>query len=93
MKIDKELYSLVKKVVEIRDQKYDIVKNEVNYILKNKVKEDMRIQRTLDILFEFCEENEGLLLYKKLCKYYYDINQIVTIDYIRYYKEEYEDGS
>lgn len=41
----------------------------------------------LDILL-FYETDDSLLIFKKLCKYYFYINPQVTIDYINYYREQ-----
>ena len=41
----------------------------------------------LDILL-FYETNDSLLTFRKLCKYYFDINPQVTVDYINYYREQ-----
>jgi len=32
----------------------------------------MRIERCLDGMLDFCFDDEVLLLYKKLCRYYFD---------------------
>ena len=41
----------------------------------------------LDGLLDFCFDPEALLLYKKLCRHYYDINQAATAEYVRAYRE------
>ena len=41
----------------------------------------------LDILL-FYENDDTLLTFRKLCKYYFDINTQATVDYINYYREQ-----
>ena len=36
----------------------------------------------------FYETNDSLLTFRKLCKYYFDINPQATVDYINYYREQ-----
>jgi len=38
-------------------------------------------------LLEHACNEEVLLLYKKLCRYYWDINPQATVDYVNYYRE------
>jgi len=62
-------------------------------IIDNNLKEDNEIQRILDGILDFCYDEKMLLLYRKLCKYYYDINPVVTIEYIGFYREMYDEGN
>jgi hypothetical protein len=62
-------------------------------IIDNNLKEDNEIQRILDGILDFCYDEKMLLLYRKLCKYYYDINPVVTIEYIGFYREIYDEGN
>lgn len=45
------------------------------------------IEHTLDALCEVAFDNEVLVLFKKLCRYYYDIDQQATIQQIQFYRE------
>ncbi len=62
----------------------------VNDILRKKIIDEQYILHTLDKLLDFCFNDEILLLYKKLCRYYYPLNRDAIADYIRYYFEMYE---
>lgn len=62
----------------------------VNAIIRKKIVDEQYILPTLDKLLDFCFDDEILLLYKKLCRYYYPYNRGVIADYIRYYFEMYE---
>ena len=41
----------------------------------------------LDIL-SFYENDDTLLTFRKLCKYYFNINPGATVDYINFYREQ-----
>jgi len=42
-------------------------------------------------MLDYCFDDEMLLLYKKLARYYFTINPQGTANYINYYRERYED--
>ena len=81
--ISEKLFSLSRLAIEQYTQ-------EVDDILTLKISDENHIQKTLDGLLDFCYDDKILYLYRKLCKYYYDINSQATIDYIGYYKERYD---
>lgn len=62
----------------------------VNDIIRKKIIDEQYILCILEKLLDFCFDDEILLLYKKLCCYYYPLNRDVIADYIRYYFEMYE---
>ena len=61
----------------------------VNVIINKKIVDEQYILCTLDKLLDFCFDDEMLLLYKKLCRYYYPFNRGAIVDYIKYYFEMY----
>ena len=62
----------------------------VEEIIVQKIRDEHHIESTLDRLLDVCFDDRILFLYRKLCKYYYNINLQATIDYINYYKEIYD---
>jgi len=62
----------------------------VDEIISQKITDEHHIESTLDRLLDVCFDNKILFLYRKLCKYYYDINSQATIEYIDYYKKMYD---
>jgi len=38
-------------------------------------------------MLDFCSDDKVLSLYKKLCRYYWNINPQVTANYINYFRE------
>jgi hypothetical protein len=45
------------------------------------------IEHTLDGLLDFCGYEPALLLYKKLCRHYWEIDPAATADYVNAYRE------
>ena len=62
-----------------------------NYPYACNIKDDIYIQRKLDELLDvllFYENDDTLLVFRKLCKYYFSINPQATVRYINFYKEQ-----
>jgi hypothetical protein len=64
-----ELARNAQKLSRVAEKLYSV---EVDAILKAKNRDPMRIERCLDGMLDFCFDDEVLLLYKKLCRYYFD---------------------
>ncbi|MGH9840121.1 MAG: hypothetical protein ACREEM_15170 [Blastocatellia bacterium] len=62
----------------------------VNHILKSRSLDIQHIEHTLDTLLDHCGCEPGLLLYKKLCRYYFEIDPVATVEYINIYREIWE---
>ena len=88
--LDEEILELFRTVAKLQEQKYRLAENEINFIIKNNIKDDTRIQRAIDEIFEFLENDEALLLFRRICRYYIKINPEATMHYINYYIEEYD---
>lgn len=86
-----ELYDMCKTIIDLNKQKYVIVKDEIEKIIRDNVKDERYIQRKLDKILDillFYENDDSLLLFRRLCKYYFSINPMVTAQYITYYREQ-----
>lgn len=59
----------------------------VEEILRSHNRDIKQIENTLDGLFDFCGYEPGLLLFKRLCRYYYDIDPAATVNYIHHYRD------
>ena len=82
--LTQQLKTLAKQAIPIYTQK-------VESIINNKIQDHNRIEFTFDGMLDFCYDDEMLLLYKKLARYYFTVNPQGTADYINYYRERYED--
>ena len=82
---------MCKNIIDLNKQIYVIIKDEIEDIMRNNISDNMKIERKLDVMLDillFYETNNSLLTFRKLCKYYFDINPQATIDYINYYREQ-----
>ncbi len=62
----------------------------VNAILRARSRDIRHIEQTLDGLLDFCGYAPALLLYRKLCRYYFESDPVATRDYINIYREIWE---
>jgi len=62
-------------------------KPEAERIIETNNKDINAIEHTLDALCEAAFDDEVLIVFKKLCRYYYDIDQQAAIEHIEFYRE------
>lgn len=62
-------------------------KPEAEWLIHIKSKDSKAIERNLDALLETAFNDEVLIVFKNLCRYYYEIDQQAAIDYVGYYRE------
>jgi len=65
----------------------------VENIIIAKTTDQNRIEHTLDGILDFCFDADMLLLFKKLCRYYFTINPQATAFYINHYREMWDNDS
>ena len=59
----------------------------VETILRTRSRDVRHIEHTLDYLLDFACHPAGLLLYRRLCRHYWDIDPAATAAYVQYYRE------
>ena len=62
----------------------------VEQILRERSRDVRHIEQTLDGLLGFCGNDAMLLVYRRLCRHYFDIDPGATVDYIAMYHDMYE---
>ncbi len=87
---EEKIFEMCRELIKLQEQQYQVVKMEIDGIINNRIKNEMYIERKLDEMLDilsFYENDETLLTFRKLCRYYYDINPQATAHYIMFYKE------
>jgi hypothetical protein len=88
---DNSLFESIKGLVEnlqsLNQQAVRAYTPIVEDILRSESRDIRHIEHTLDGLLDFCGYEPALVLYKKLCRHYFDIDPAATADYIRIYRE------
>ena len=62
----------------------------VDDILRSGNRDAQHIERTLDGLLDFCGHEPVASMYRRLCQYYWQIDQAATADYINTYRERWD---
>lgn len=83
-----ELAKGAQKLAGVAVQQYSA---EVETILKAQSCDSSRIERCLDGMLDFCFDDGMLALYKKLCRYYFDIDPEATVSYVHIYREMWDE--
>jgi len=89
--MDKELHELAKNLVAVQKeavkQTLAYWKPEAENIIVSASKDIDRIEHTLDALYEVAFDEEVLIVFKKLCRYYLTIDPVATYEHINIYRE------
>jgi hypothetical protein len=83
-----ELAGDVRRLAREAAQQYSA---EVEVILKAQSRDSRRIERCLDGMLGFCFDDGVLMLYRKLCRYYFDINPQATVSYVHAYRQMWDE--
>ena len=63
----------------------------VRHLIANQSRDTTAIERTLDQLLDVACHDDGLKLFRRLCRYYWDIHPEATAEYINAYRELWDD--
>lgn len=63
----------------------------VNSIIDSQTKDVNHICYTLDFMLDFCFDDKMLLLYRRLCRYLYDIDTKAATEYVNTYREMWDE--
>jgi len=67
------------------------IEPEVNEIIRKRITDSKQVETLLDNLLNYAGmDNNGLYLFKRLCRYYYFINPEVTVEYVYTYRDLYD---
>jgi hypothetical protein len=59
----------------------------VEGILRSRSRDVRHIEQTLDRLLDHCGYEPALLLYRRLCRHYWEIDPVATVGYVNAYRE------
>ena len=85
--ITPEIRKLAESIKLLAGQAVNEYSKEVDAIIMARSKDQQRIESTLDWMLDFCWDKHMLILYKKLCRYYWYINPRATANYVDAYRE------
>ena len=87
------IVELVRQLASLNDRAVLVYSPIVMDIVNGKSTDPHLIESTLDGLLGFAGSEEGLVLYKKLCRHYWDLDPAATASYVHAYREMWDDDS
>ena len=81
------LNQLAGQMVALFRQAVPLANLEVDAIIQSGEQGSQRIEHQLDHMLGFCCDLDMLLVFKRLCRYYYGIDPVTTADYVQAYRE------
>lgn len=83
-----ELASARQQLARKAEQQYAL---EVEAIFQSQCRDPRQIEWLLDGILDFCFDAQILLWYKKLCRYYFEIDPTATVSYVNVYRDMWDD--
>lgn len=80
----------VRQIHALLQQKLIPLESHVNRIISNGIDDVAQIEKVLDDLLDCSQIEEGLAVFKRLCRYCYPIYPELTASYIQLYRELYD---
>ncbi len=91
-KLINSLSEVVKDHQQLVKRALGIYSVKVSVLINSQTKNNEEIQHLLDGLLDFCFNDDFLLLFKKVCRYYYPINLQVTVNYVYSYRDLWDEN-
>ncbi len=82
---------LAAKTTQLAHRAERLYAGEVEDILQSGCCDPRRIEHVLDGILDFCSDDSMLRLFKKLCRYYYQIDPAATASYVNFYREMWDE--
>lgn len=82
---------LAESIQQLGGQAVGIYTPMVESLIMSKSTDTRQIEHLLDYMLDFCYNDKMLLLYKKLCRYYYFIDQQGAFFYVNAYREMWDE--
>ena len=85
------IFGMTKRIQELNEIALAGIKPRLDNVIRNRITDSKIIERLFDELLNCAGmSEEGLMLFKRLCRYYFRIEQTVTAEYIYIYRDLYD---
>ena len=81
------LHQLAGQMVALFRQAVPIANAEVDAIIKSGARDTQRIEHQLDHMLGLCCDPDMLVVFKRLCRYYYGMDPVGAAGYVDAYRE------
>ena len=80
----------VESLNQLRNQAYRHYSSLISLILRNEISSEHQLERIMDGLLDFCDEQRFLKLYKELCRHIFDRYPQLVGEHISIYRSLFE---
>jgi hypothetical protein len=81
------LHQLTGQMVALFPRAVPLATAEVDAIIQSGEQDTQRIEHQLDDMLSLCCDPDMLLVFKRLCRYYYGIDLVAAAEYVNAYRE------
>ena len=81
------LHQLAGQMVALFRQAVPLANAEVDAIIQSGERDTNRIEHQLDDMLSLCCDPDMLVVFKRLCRYYFDIDPVAAAEHINAYRE------
>lgn len=85
------IVDLAKSIQQLANDACAIYELQVNAIIEKQSKDLKQVEWLLTYMLDFCFYDNMLLLFKKLCRYVYDIDPRIAYYYVNAYREMWDE--
>ena len=82
-----KLHQLAGQMVALFRQAVALAKSEVDAIIQRGEQDSQRIEHQLDHMIGLCCDPDMLVVFKRLCRYYYGMDAVAAAGYVQAYRE------
>jgi len=89
----KELEETIRALNRLRDSAFAQYSTLVDSVLRDEISDQRQLERIMDGLLDFCDEERFLQIYKKLCRHiFYRYPQLVG-EHVALFRAQFEDAT
>ena len=86
-----EMSDMIRQVQSLAKDAVLLIEPQVNQVIRSRVTDSKQIEVLLDKLVDYAGmDQKGLILFKRLCRYYFYIDPESTAEYIDIYRDLYD---
>jgi hypothetical protein len=85
------IFGLLAELDDLQKRAASVYEPMVSDILQTQSRDVRRIEQTLDGLLGFCNHDAALVMFKQLCRHYWQIDPRATASYVHAYRELWDD--
>lgn len=87
MKENEAIINVAKRIQALSEKAVIEYAREIERIVRTNCREKRKIERALDGMLDFCFSLKMVALYRKLCRFYYAIDENAATRYVHYYRD------